>query len=69
MGHIAAMRKLLILGVSLVAVFGSSAFAYWQLRSEPEAAPVPVEQKYEDIKRAEYEKWGKVIAANNIKVE
>lgn len=50
------MRKVLILGGSFVAALGSGALAYWQLRPEP-PPPVAVEQKYEDIKRAEYEKW------------
>ncbi|MES2638766.1 MAG: hypothetical protein V4850_04770 [Myxococcota bacterium] len=51
------MRKTLLLGLALVAVAGSSAFAYWSLLAEPEPVVVPVEQKYEDIQRGEYEKW------------
>ena len=50
------MRKVLILGGSLVAVLGTGAVAYWKLRPEP-PPPAAVEQKYEDIQRAEYEKW------------
>ncbi len=51
------MRKPLLLGLGLVTIVGSGALAYWRLRPEPEPLAVPVEQKYEDIQRAEYEKW------------
>ncbi|MDP2307265.1 MAG: hypothetical protein Q8P18_14660 [Pseudomonadota bacterium] len=51
------MRKALLLGLGLVGVAGSSAFAYWRLLPAPEPPPVPVEHNYEDIERGEYEKW------------
>lgn len=51
------MRRIWLLGLGLVGAAGTSAVAYWRFAPEPEPTAAPVEQRYEDIQRAEYEKW------------
>lgn len=52
------MRKQVVVPlVSLVALAGGGALAWWKLRPPPAPPEAADEKRYEDIARPDYEKW------------